>query len=85
MEHLIGILLIAVTIELCLGRLLVVELLDKDSLLNSWLWCRKHGLKYKSQACAIGGGVIFWWGEDKDGNSYVRGADGEPRMVDDVS
>lgn len=67
------ILLIAGAIELFLGMILVVELKDKDSWLNSRLWCKKHGLKYKSQMCAIGGGVIFWWGEDKNGNLYVRG------------
>lgn len=82
MEHWIVILVIVCAIELCLGTVLVAELLDKDSWLNSWLWCKKHGLKYKSQACAIGGGVIFWWGEDKDGNSYVMGVDGRPRMVE---
>ena len=82
MEHLIGILWIAVTFGLCLGHVLVVELLDKDSWLNSRLWCKKHGLKYKSQMCAIGGGVIFWWGDDKDGNSYVRGSDGKPRKAE---
>lgn len=82
MEHLIGILWIAVTFGLCLGTVLVAELLDKDSLLNSWLWCRKHGLKYKSQTCAIGGGVTFLWGDDKDGNHYVPDCDGNPKRVD---
>ena len=78
MEYLIPILL---TVEvLCL--LIAVEVFDNDSLLNSWLWCKKHNLKYKSALCAIGGGVIFWWGEDKNGNSYVRGPDGEPRKAE---
>ena len=63
------------------GFFIYDELNDRNSLLRSWLWCRKHGLKLKSQVCGYGGGVEYWWGEDADGNQYVPGKGADPKLI----
>jgi len=58
--------------------ILVAEASDGNSRLRSWIWCRKHGLRLREQATCLGGGAVFWWGEDSNGRAYIPGRGGAP-------
>lgn len=57
--------------------LLLLSLLDSNSLLRAWLWCRRNGFVLETVEI---GEKVYWWGADDAGNAWIPAKNGCPTL-----